>query len=230
MNQTLSATVQQLTPPFIWNAYMRFRGRRHLHGWREFGTMATTADPSPLFDGKFGRLFAEYARLDPVVSPEGVRYLNYACCKFAEACRDVPGDFLYAGVSYGFGAKLLYEFTDRCFGKTFHLVDPFDATVSRSDRRASASYNNSADYVRNQYPAGAKIVIHQTAIPMQPPKPLAFVVLRTSDPPSEEKALPDFWNALSPGGIMIACTDRGLSGVEPMWLPTGHAVFFKRRD
>jgi hypothetical protein len=227
MNQTLSTTLQLVCPPIIWNAYQKAHRRKHLSPWREFGVMGTCVDPSPMFSGKFGALYAKWKHVDPVVNPEGVRYLNYTCCHLANACRNVPGDFLYAGVSHGFGAKLVYEFTDGCAGKTFHLVDPFDASLSRADRRKAPSYNSDIDYVRKQYPATGKVVLHQTTIPMAPPAPLAFIVLRTSDTPSEEKALGDFYEALSPGGIMLSCIDRGLPNVEPMWLPTGHSVFFK---
>jgi hypothetical protein len=228
MNQKLSAAVQLVTPPIIWNTYQKLRGRRHLSPWREFGAMATCVDPAPMFSAKFGALYVKWQHLDPAIAPEGVRYLNYVCCHLANACRNVPGDFLYAGVSHGFGAKLLYEFTDGCAGKTYHLVDPFDASVSRSDRRRAPTYNNSVDYVRGQYAADASVVIHQTMLPMPPPAPLAFAVLRTSDPLSEERTLPAFFDALSRGGVIISCTDRGIPGMEPMWLPTGHAVFFKR--
>jgi hypothetical protein len=230
MNQRLSIAVQQITPPFIWNAYMKARRRRHLSSWREFGVMGTSADPTLLYSGRFGELFKKFNKIDPIVPPEGGRYQNYIWCFLAGLCRDVPGDFLYAGVSFGLGAKLVYEFTDACAGKTFHLVDPFDASVSRSDKSASEKYNNSADYVRQQYPADAKIVIHQTTIPMEPPQPLAFAVLHTGDPASERATLPVFYDALSPGGIIVSGgVDRGFNGIEPLWFPTGHVAFFKRR-
>jgi hypothetical protein len=229
MNQKLSALAQQIAPPFIWNLYMKARRRRHYSPWHDFGTFGTYADTKPFFSGRFGELYAKWKHVDPVVNPESVRYLNYVCCYLADLCRNVPGDFLYAGVSYGFCAKLIYEFTDACAGKTFHLVDPFDASISLSDKRSAGSYNSSADYVRKQYPADAKVIIHQTTIPpMKPPGRLACVVLRTGDVSSEERALPDFYEALSPGGIMLACTERGVAGVAPMWLPTGNALFFKR--
>lgn len=177
--------------------------------------------------GNIGGFIAARDTEFPAIDPEGVRYINYMCCYLADLCRDVPGDFLYAGVSYGFCAKLIYELTDACAGKTYHLVDPFDATMSVADKRVSATYNYSADYVRGQYPADAKVLIHKTTIPMKPPGRLAFVVLRTGDAASEERGMADFYDALSPGGIMLACTDHGVPGVAPMWLPTGHAVFFK---
>jgi hypothetical protein len=189
--------------------------------------MASRADPTPMFSGRFGELYGKWRHLDPAVHPEGVRYINYVCCHLADACRDILGDFLYAGVSYGLGAKLVYEFTNHCAGKTFHLVDPFDASLSLANKQRSATYNSSADYVREQYAPDAKVVVHKTTIPMRPPKPLAFAALLTSDPASEEQALSDFFDALSPRGIIISCTDRGVQGVVPMWLPTGHAVFFK---
>jgi hypothetical protein len=229
VNPKLSAFVQQIAPPFVWNLYMKARRRRHYSPWHDFGTFGTLADTTPLYSGRFHELYAEWKHIDPVVGPEGVRYLNYMCCYLADLCRNVPGDFLYAGVSYGFCAKLIYEFTDACAGKTYHLVDPFDASVSLSNKTVSTKYNSSADYVRKQYPADAKVVIHQTTIPpMKPPGRLAFVVLRTGDVASEERVLPELYEALSPGGIMLACIDRGVPGVVPMWLPTGNAVFFKR--
>lgn len=230
MNQTLSLAVQQITPPFIWNAYMKARRRRHLSAWHEYGAMGTFADPALLYSGRFGELFQKFYNIDPLVPPESGRYQNYVWCFLASLCRDVPGDFLYAGLSFGLGAKLVYEFTDACAGKTFHLVDPFDATISRSDQRASAVYNTSPDYVRRQYPADAKVVVHKTTIPMEPPGPLAFAILHTGDPASEKATVPAFYEALSPGGIIVSgAVDRGFDGIEPFWFPTGHVAFFKPR-
>jgi hypothetical protein len=231
MNQRLSIAVQQITPPFIWNAYQKARRRRHWSSWREFGLMGTAADPALLYSGRFGELCKKFDKIEPCRAVrEGGRYQNYIWCFLAGLCREVPGDFLYAGVSFGLSAKLVYEFTDACAGKTFHLVDPFDAAVSRSDKRTSAKYNNSVDYVRQQYPADAKIMIHQTTIPMDPPQPLAFAVLHTGDPASERVTLPVFYDALSPGGIIVSGgVDRGFNGIEPFWFPTGNHAFFKRR-
>jgi hypothetical protein len=93
MNQRLSIAVQQITPPFIWNAYMKARRRRHLSSWREFGVMGTSADPTLLYSGR-GELFKKFNNIDPIVPPEGGRYQNYIWCFLAGLCRDVPGDFL----------------------------------------------------------------------------------------------------------------------------------------
>ena len=133
--------------------------------------MRTVADPAPLFAGRFGATHNQYRTINPHYGPDTYRYRHYKVCYFANLCRDVPGDFLIAGVSFGATAKILYEFLSfPNLGKTLHLVDPFDA---RNDERSEVNYNRDADSVRRLFPPSAPVEIHERAIPIELFKPRA---------------------------------------------------------
>lgn len=227
VKRKLSGIVGSVTPLPLWNAYLRARGLGRVHPLRTFGNIATRADPTPMFEGRFAELYARYSSLDPNIDPEKGRYAHYCNCFFASLCRHVPGDFVCAGISYGVGAKLIFEFTEfASLGKTLHLIDPFEGI---SVGGVADNYNRDPDYVRRQYPADAPIVIHRERIPLRLPGNLAFVLSTTGVPAAEEASVPIFYEALSPGGILIS--DRGsyrLPSVTPLWLPSGFAVYFKQ--
>jgi hypothetical protein len=199
--------------------------------------MATTADASPLFEGRFAEIHNRYRQLSPVQRQnDGYRYHHYNFCYFASLCRDLPGDFVCAGVAFGATAKVVYEYVDfPALAKKFHLIDPFDATAE--DGRIAASYHSDPDYVRRQYPSDAPIIIHRERIPMSLPGPLAFVMTDTGVAPATAAALPGFYEALSPGGIIV-CSEfnrdskRFLAVLDTLrvtafWLPSGQCVIFK---
>jgi hypothetical protein len=227
IKRKLSGLVRSVAPLPVWNAYLRARGLGQVHSWRTFGYMATRADPRRLFEGRFAELYAKYSSLDPNLDPEKARYVHYCNCYFAALCRHVPGDFVCAGISYGVGAKMIFEFTDfPSLGKTLHLIDPFEGI---SVGGVAENYNRDPEYVRRQYPADAPIVIHRARIPLRLPGKLAFAISTTGVPVAEEASVPIFYEALSPGGILIS--DRGihkLPSVTPLWLPSGLAVYFKQ--
>jgi hypothetical protein len=240
MNQTISATVQSVTPPIIWNALQRLRGRpAGLYPWHEFGGMATCANSKPLLEGKFAELYTKYQPLDPFVPLDSTRYRHYNNCFFASLCRQIPGDFVCAGVSFGLAPRIVFDFIDfPSLGKTLHLIDPFEGIVSKRTDEKSARYNCDPDYVLRQYPPGAPIILHRKRIPIQLPGKLAFVFSNTGDPIAEAESIPIFYEALSPGGIMIsdqyannihlyeAVLDR--LGLIPLWLPSGQGVILKQ--
>lgn len=227
IKQKLSGIVRSVTPRPVWNAYLRARGLEQIHPWRTFGYIASRANTQPLFEGRFAELYAKYSSLDPNLDPEEGRYVHYFSCFFASLCRHVPGDFVCAGISYGVGAKMIFEFTDfSSLGKTLHLIDPFEGISAGG---VAENYNRDPDYVRSQYPADAPVVIHRARIPLRLPGKLAFVLSTTGVPEAEEASVPIFYEALSPGGILIS--DRGvhkLPTVTPLWMPSGFAVYFKQ--
>jgi len=240
VNQTLSAAVQSLTPPVLWNAYLRLRGRTQRFPWRNFGSMGTSANAEPLLEGKFAESYTKYQPLDPFVPLDATRYSNYNNCFFANLCREVPGDFLCAGVSWGLAARMVFDFTNfAALGKTLHLVDPFEGIVSKRHGDVSARYNFDPDYVLQQYPTGAHVVLHRQRIPLDEiPGKLAFVFSDTGDAVADAEALQGLYEALSPGGIFITnqyANDLpryqsvlGRLGLTPLWLPSGQGVIFKR--
>jgi hypothetical protein len=238
MKQALSAAARLLTPPIIWSAYQRFRGLAQVHPWIEFKLMATSADTKPLFRGRFAEIHERYRGLNPHVA-DTYRYLHYNVCYFANLCRHVPGDFVCAGVSFGATARIVYDFVDfPSLGKTLHLIDPFEGIIANDSQRVAASFNRDPDYVLRQYPPGSPIVLHRQRVPLRLPGPLAFVFTDTGNPAADAQSLPLFYEALSPGGIIISDQysndiDRYDSvlkplGITPFWLPSGQGVIMKR--
>lgn len=240
MRRNLSSLIYLLTPPLIWNAYLRARARVQTFPWRQFGTMMTVVDCSPLVEGRFGDVCDRFASLDRVIPTESTRYRHFNICYFANMCRNVPGDFLCAGVSWGSSARKVYEFTDfGSLGKTLHLVDPFEGIVSKRTGDLNQEYNQDPNYVLAQYPKDAPIKLHRKRIPLADiPAPLAFVFTDTGDAVSDAEALAGFYEALSPGGVLVTeqyhddipryqkVLDR--LGASALWLPSGQGVIFKR--
>jgi len=203
MKRMLSAAAQSITPPIIWNAYLRARGLGQT-SWCDFGNMQTCMDTKPLFEGRFAELHNRYRELNPF-GGEAYRYRHYNVCYFASLCRHVPGDFVCAGVSFGMTAKMVYEFVDfPTLDKTFHLIDPFEGIVSNDSGRIATNYNRDPDYVLRQYPPDSPIVLHRKRVPFRLPGPLAFVFTDTGNPAAAADSLPIFYQALSPGGILVA--------------------------
>jgi hypothetical protein len=239
MKRAISNLAFALTPPLLWNTYLRVRGRRQHFPYRECGFMATTANTKPLYEGRFAELYAKYAALDPFHDPEATRYSFYNVCLFANLCRLVPGDFLCGGISWGVAARLLYDFVEfGRLGKTLHLVDPFDARTSNTNRRTTQLYNSDPEFVRRQYPPGAPVAIHCEPIPPSHlPDQLAFIFLNTGDPKSDAEALASFYASLSSGGCILLnnyanniedyAPAVSQLGVTPLWLPSAQGVIFK---
>lgn len=238
MRRALSAAAYSITPPIIWNAYQRARGLAQTHPWSEFGNMQTCMNAKPLIEGRFAELHDRFRGLNPF-GGESYRYRHYNVCYFASLCRDVPGDFVCAGVSFGMTARLVYEFVDfPSLGKSLHLIDPFEGIVTNDSDSVATNYNRDPDYVLKQYPPGSPIVLHRARVPFSLRGPLAFVFTDTGNPAAAADSLPSFYEALSPGGIIVAfeyaskieCYERVLEklGVVPFWLPSGQGVIIKQ--
>ncbi len=237
MKRMLSAAAQSITPPVIWNTYLRARGLRQTYPWRFFKNMGTCTNVKPLFDGKFAKIHDKYRALNPFAA-DTYRYLHYNVCFFASLCRQVPGDFVCAGVSFGATARVVYEFVDfPTLGKTFHLIDPFEGTVTRESSTVSTNYNRDHDYVLRQYPLDSPIVLHRQRVPVRLSGPLAFVFIDTGDAVANAESLPIFYETLSAGGIIIS-DGYGNNiesyepilqplGISPFWLPSGQGVIVK---
>jgi hypothetical protein len=233
LKHALSRAARQATPRPIWNMYLRARGLPQVPQTRHFDGISTAADPTPLLSGRFAALHEQYIKLNPFYRGSSYLYQHYNDCFFANLCRDVPGDFLIAGVAFGATAKLVYEYVQfPRLGKTLHLVDPFDR---RANGRVADTYNADPERVRQLFPSA--VVIHQQAIPIDPPGPLAFVLCDTGEPEADLAALPPY-EALSPGGVWLChCYGRNTAmfqpafnklNVLPFWLPSGQCVIIKR--
>src|SRR5579859_4812818 len=204
MNQTLSAAVQAVTPPVLWNVYQRLRGRAGKSPWREFGQMSTCAGAKPLLEGKFAELYARHRPLEPYGSHDTNRYRNYNVCFFAYHCREIPGDYVCAGVSWGVMPRIVFDYLDfPRLGKTLHLIDPFEGIISNKGNQIAQSFNRDPDYVLQQYPPGSPVILHRRRIPVHLPGKFAFVFTDTGNPAADAEALPAFYEQLNPGGVFM---------------------------
>jgi len=222
-------------PPALMDMVLRAFKKAGYPLLAQYGRMLTTTDTSPLHTGRFAELYEKNITLDPHISSDVIRYRLYNICKFANLCRDVPGDFICAGVSWGVSPKMVYDFVDLpSTGKRLHLIDRFDRSGPGRSGISSEGYNSDIEYVRRQYPPD-KVVFHQQFIPQALPLPnvnkIAFAFLNTGNPEADAKSIPLLLSRLSPGGIIIIdFSANGLGvftrhGLEPFWLPSGQGVF-----
>jgi hypothetical protein len=255
----LKDLARDLTPPIIVRGAKRALGIDRqpqpppapppLDDWRkaEYQGVRTAHNARPLHVGRFAEAFERHYRLDPWhLDPNVLRYRVYNLCRLAELCRDVPGDFVVCGVSWGVAPRVIYDYLDfASLGKTFHFVDPFTGIDSMSGGGVVAKYNADPDYVRRQYPADAPVRIHRVAIPAGLPlagaERFAFVYLNTSDGEAEARSLAYFLERLGRGGWMTIdlwaicgghfdVYESALAqlGAEPIWFPSGQGAITKR--
>ncbi len=249
MRSRLVNVAHGILPPFLFEAALRLAGKS-VHPKESYRGLIyhgvwTSHNAKPLHVGRYAELYEKYQPLDPFTPINLTRYRLYNICMMARLCRNVPGDFLFVGISYGVGPRLLYDFLD--FGKldkTLHLLDPFTGIVDRSAKLTLGVYNTDPERVRAQYPPGAPIRIHCGVIPDLLPLPdvtrLAFVSLDTSDLVAESESLPILFEQLSSGGAIVVDRYGGGDGhfehydpvftklgVEPFWFPSGQAVIVK---
>jgi hypothetical protein len=239
VKRQISAALHSVLPRAIFNALQRARGLPERFPWREFGQMSTCANAKPLFEGKFDELYSRHRTLDPHETSNRWRYRIYNVCYFANLCRQLPGDFVCAGVSWGVAPRIVFDFVDLpALGKTLHLIDPFEGIVANDDARTEKGYNCDPEYVLRQYPPGASVVLHRERIPLRLPGPFAFVFTDTGNPEADAAALPIFYDALAPGGIFITEqyannihiyeTVIASLGATALWVPSGQGVIVKR--
>ena len=229
--------LRDLAPPALWNYVRQKRhGEEVRFANRRYHVMQTDYSAVPLHIGKYAEIFERIAPNDPNIDPELTRYRIYNICQAAKWSLAHPGDFLCVGVSFGIAPRVVFEFIDfDSSGRTYHLVDPFDAAVARG-------FNSDAELVREQYPHDAKIAIHKAFAPEGiPDVNLAFAHFNTGNPTAETASLPLVYERLSPGGIVIfdafsstsAATKEysrafNAMNLEPFWLPSGQVMLAKQ--
>jgi hypothetical protein len=239
----VSRIVRQTLPPVVCEALFHLAGRRYRP--LEYQGVQTWHNTHPLHSGHFAELYEKYQPLDPYTSLNVTRYRLYNICMFAHLCRELPGDFLFAGVSYGVAPRVVYDFVkfDKLNGKVLHLIDPFTGRLDGTTSEPYPYYNTDIEYVRRQYSADAPIKFHRNVIPdaLHGVGKLAFVLLNTSDTPAECASLPILFDQLSAGGSIIvdsyAISDKDFEqfdpvftklGFEPIWLPSGQCIAIKK--
>jgi hypothetical protein len=250
--------IHDLAPPLIWRTGKRLRRALGFKAkppplppppidWRatDYQGVRTIHNARPLHVGPYAEILDRHASHDPWHAPDVVRYRHYNICQLAKLSRDVPGDFLVCGVSWGVAARMVYEYLDfASLGKTFHFVDPFIAIDNAANQTRLDKYNSDPEYVRRQYPVDAPIKFHRVMIPSGLPLPVpdgfSFIHLATGDEPSEAQSLPYFFERLNRGGWIVidnyAIGDGAFDhydptldrlGIEPIWLPSGQGAIMK---
>jgi hypothetical protein len=233
----------RLTPPVLFDYAMTVIGRVSVESGQfrglDYQGVTTQHRALPLHRGRFAQLYEAHAPLDPHAG-EATRYRLYNICTFAKQCTDVPGDFLFCGISYGVAARVVYDYVDIA-EKHMHLIDGF--TGLAGDGKVSPYYNTSPGYVQRQYPNDAPVTVHVGFVPQAVPAfpcGLAFAHFNTGNLEAELATLPAVFAEMNSGGRIVLDnygTGPGrfegydpvfaLLGAEPLWLPSGQAVLFK---
>jgi|WetSurMetagenome_2_1015567.scaffolds.fasta_scaffold131413_3 hypothetical protein len=245
---------RQITPPLLWRIAKRTLGIKDRvvkpdipEDYRDanYQGVTTKHNARPMHVGRFADIYEQHQPLDPYVPLNVTRYRIYNLCYFANLCRNIEGDFVVAGVSFGVGPRVIYDFVEfPMIGKTFHFIDPFMGIDNSEQKNKIEKYNDNFTYVRSQYPEDARIKFHRKtipdALPLSEADRFAFVHLNTADYKAEALSLPLFFEALSRGGVLVidnyAIDDGHFDiydpamrqiGVEPLWLPSGQCVILK---
>lgn len=238
MNPLARENLRRVTPPIIWDWLSSWMTNSYRH--LDYQGVRTMHMPWPLHHGKYAELYERFYSLDPTVPKELTRYRIYNHCMLAHLCRNIPGDFVSAGVSFGVSPRIVYDFVEmESIGKTLHLIDPFDATTHDGIK---PSYNTDPELVRRQFPPNASIRIHRQVIPhaISNLGPIAFAFMNTGNRSAECASLPLLYERLSPGGFISIdqyCQANGYHetynpvfeklGVTPFWFPSGQCAITK---
>ena len=238
----LKRIFREITPPIVWRAAKRLIGRPLPASYQG---VSTPHSMDALHSGRFREIFEKYLPLDPFRDKNDIRLRVYNVCHFAQHALRAPGDFVFAGVSFGVTPRVAHEYLDfQSRDRSFHLVDPFSGVNNAADPSLNPEYNADVEYVRKQYSSQARIVFHRVFIPDGLPligvRKLAFVHLNTSDARGEAAALSYLYECLSPGGLIVidlyafspghqshyAQAIEAL-GVTPFCMVSGQAVIMK---
>lgn len=233
-------TIKRATPPFLWDWLLKRRNPGNPFRGIDYQGVQTMHMPWPLHHGRYAELYDKFYSLDPAIPFNATRYRIYNHCMFALLCRNVPGDFVSAGVSFGVSPRIIYDYVNfESLGKTLHLIDGFDGATGNGIK---PSYNTDAELVRRQYPANASIKIHKKLIPdaITGLGPIAFAGLHTGNKDAECASLPMLYERLSLGGWIFIdqyCQANGYHesynpvfeklGVTPFWFPSGQCAITK---
>lgn len=160
-----------------------------------------------LHEGRFAEIHDRYRKLNPFNSPNELRLRHYCACAFADFAKNIPGDFLSAGISFGVAPRVIYDFVEFVkLRKIYHFIDPFLGVNYPGPGRSP--YNTDFEFVRRQYPEEAPVVFHRQLLPGCFPlegleRGLAFVHLNTTHPSAEAASLRYLYERLNPGGFIV---------------------------
>jgi hypothetical protein len=241
----LLALISRLLPETIWNLFLRWRGHPVPEGptFRniDYQGLRTRHSAEHLHVGRYAETYARWFHLNPYNEPNLTRYRLYNACILAQQCRDVIGDFLCIGVSFGVGPRMIFDYVDLASTeKTLHLVDPFDRSGSKGDRAQRYYYNSDPEAVTKQFPPSSRLAVHRGFAPVvlaEIERPIAFAHLNATDVMSEVASVEWLHSRVSAGGIILCDTydhdfaqyDRLFAkiGWVSLWFPSGQCAIFK---
>lgn len=214
-----------------------------------FQGMATQHSVEHLYAGRFAEMFDKHMPLDPTHDMHHIRLRVYNVSSFGELALNAPGDFVAAGISWGIAPRVLFDYARLAKnGRALHMVDAFTGIDNAKNQSVMPKYNTSKEYVARQYPPVGAVHIHTGLIPACLPLPgltrIAFCHLNTGDHDSEAASLSHFFDALSPGGIIVIDNYAIFEGSEHrykeaieslqektvMVLPTGQCAIIKNHQ
>jgi hypothetical protein len=202
-SQALINIARAVTPPVLWGMARKLLHRSPLTSYQG---VITQHNMRLLHEGRFAEIYDRHSPLNPFTGPNETRLRQYLDCMFAEFAKEIPGDFLSAGISYGVAPRVIYDYVSfERLGKIYHFIDPF-LGINNPDETISP-YNTDSEFVRNQYSADVPIKFHLELIPDCFPlagvDSLAFVHLNMGDVVAEAASLQYLFDKLSPGGFIL---------------------------
>jgi len=158
--------------------------------------------------GRFGKVYEQHWRLDPYNEPtsgDRTRMRIYNLCLLIEDALRAEGDIVTAGVAWGVAQRTLYDYLSlHSRDCTLHMIDPFLGVDNAENKAKLEKYNADEAFVRNQYPANARIRIERAFIPDCLPLPgvasACAVYLNTGDYQSEARSIASLWPIIPTGG------------------------------
>jgi len=172
-----------------------------------------------MHEGRFHDINQKYWNLDPNYDDNITRLRHYNLCLFSNYVKNLEGDFITAGISYGVAPRIIYDFVKfEKLNKVYHFIDPFLGIGNDGD--VNKSYNKSKQYVLDQYPKSAPIKLHNELIPNCFPlngvDKISFAHLNTGVYLAEAKSLKYLFDKLIKGGVIIIDNYSLFNGYEKM--------------
>jgi hypothetical protein len=168
--------------------------------------LTTRHETGDLYETEFDRIFRTACALDPWAD-ERLRLRVYYHCRFAQIALNAPGDFLFAGVSFGVAPKAVtLALGPALDNRTIYLADKWQGLRESGSNRTRDDYCADVSLVRKFFTEpNVKIVEAYVpdALGQIETKHIAFAALNTGDVDADCASLPLLWPRLSTGGMLI---------------------------
>jgi hypothetical protein len=190
--------VRAWCPPILWGVLRKIKGSVEPSGYQGVFTQHSM---TTLHNSKLVRERAKHLPPNQDAAITMLRHLEVY--RAALSAQYIDGDFVTAGISYCVAPLTIFNLLKP--KKTWHLIDPFEGTDENGN--VNPDYNRDANFVKRQFPKGAKVKFHTGYIPDclkdSGIGKLSLVHLNTGNAKAEAKSLPYFYERLSTGGIMV---------------------------